>query len=170
MRCSLQYTLAYVLADVLALGSLSLLQGCSVFDVGAVIYYVGTTEQRQATAAMSQYSDSVVLGDHERATTFFDENAELTVEGQQTIVGRTSILAHLKSVGANKVLANDFKQTSIYVERKGFVQTGTYRQIVVTTQGATTTIEGKFDAEWVKRPDQGWLMRKLHLSPTMVTN
>ena len=170
MRCTLKYLLAFVLACVLALGSLTLLQGCSPIDVGAAIYYVATTEQRQVTMAMSQYSDSVVLGDHERATTFFDENAELTVEGQQAIVGKAGILAHLRSVGVNKVLANDFTQTSIFVERKGFVQTGTYRQIVVTAEGATTTVEGKFDAEWVKRPVQGWLMRRLHISPTKVTN
>ena len=166
----MRFTLSLLLAYVLALGSLTLLQGCSPFDVGAAIYYVATTEQREVTVAMSQYGDSVVLGDHERATTFFDANAELTVEGQQAIVGKAGILVHLKSIGTNKVLANDFKQTAIYPESVGFVQTGTYRQIVVTAEGATTTVEGKIEAEWVKRPAQGWLMRRLHISPTKVTN
>jgi len=171
MRCTLKYLLANVLAFVLAFGSLSLLQGCSPLDVaGGAVYYVARIEQREVTVAMSQYGDSVVLGDHEKTTAFFDENAELIVEGQQAIVGKAAILAHLNSVGTNRVLANDFKQTAIYPKSVGFVQTGTYRQIVVTSDGSTTTMEGKFDAEWVKHPSQGWLMRRLHTSPTLVAN
>jgi hypothetical protein len=170
MRFTLKYLLAYVLAFVLVSGSLSLLQGCSPFDVAGAIYYVATTDQREVTVAMSQYGDSVVLGDREKEAAFFDENAELTVEGQQAIVGRASILDHLKSVGANKMLANDFTQTAIYPESVGYVQTGTYRQIVVTAEGATTTEEGKFEAEWVKRPARGWSMRRLHTSPTVIAN
>ena len=139
-------------------------------EIGGAIYYVATTEQREVAVAMSQYGDSVVLGDHEKEAALFDENAELTVEGQQAIVGKAGIRTHLKSVGANKVLANDFKQTAIYPESVGFVQTGTYRQIVVTAEGATTMVEGKFEAEWVKRPVQGWQMRRLHLLPNKVTN
>jgi hypothetical protein len=136
------------------------------FDVAGAIYYVSTAEQRRVTVAMSQYGDSMVLGDHEKTVAFFDENAELNVEGQQAIVGKADILAHLKSVGANKkLLANDFMQTSIYPEHEALIQTGTYRQIVSSAEGATTTVEGKIEAAWVKRPDHGWLMRRLHISP-----
>jgi len=166
----MRFTLSLLLAYVLAFGSLSSLQGCSPFDALVVINYVSKAEQREVTVAMSQYGDSVVLGDHEKATAFFDEEAELAVEGQQAIVGKAGILVHLKSIGTNKVLANDFKQTAIYPESVGFVQTGTYRQIVVTVDGATTTVEGRFEAEWVKRPAKGWLIRRLHTSPTLVAN
>jgi hypothetical protein len=161
MRCNLKY--------ILALGSLSLLQGC-VSEVVSVIYYVGTADQRRVTVAMSQYSDSVVLSEPDKAIAFFDENAELSVQGQQTIVGKANILAHLKSLGPNKVLAYDFKETSITLHHEGFVQSGTYRQIVVTVEGAATTVEGTFEAEWVNPPARGWLMRRLQTSPTVVAN
>jgi hypothetical protein len=141
-----------------------------VFDVAGVAYYIGTAGQRRVTVAMSQFSDSVVLGDFEKAVNFFDENDELTVGGNETIVGKVNILSYLKSTEANKVLAYDFKQTSIAVRNVGFMQSGTYRRIAVNAEGAVNSVEGTFNAEWVSRPTGVWQMHRLRTSADVPKN
>jgi hypothetical protein len=141
-----------------------------VFDVPLAIYYIGTADQRRVTVALSQFSDSVVLGDFEKVINFFEENGELTVDGNETIVGKTNILDRLKSEKANKVLAYDFKQTSIAVQHDGFMQSGTYRRISVNAEGAANSVEGTFNAEWVSRPAGGWQMHMLRTAPAAAKN
>jgi hypothetical protein len=155
---------------LLAFGSLLFVQGCSVFDVVGVVYYIGTADQRRVSVALSQFSDSVVLGDFEKAVNFFEENGELIVEGNETIVGKANILGRLKSEKADKVLAYDFKQTSIAVQHDGFMQSGTYRRISVNAEGAANSVEGTFNAEWVSRPAGGWQMHMLRTAPAAAKN
>jgi hypothetical protein len=155
---------------LVALVFLMSVQACTIFDAFGVAYYIGTTEQRKITAALSQFSDSVVVGDFEKAANLFDENGEFSVDGKETIVGKANILSHLKSIDANRVVVYDFKQSSIELPHEGFRQIGTYRRIAVTADGTANTVEGRFIAEWVIRPAGFLLMHRLHMSPTVVAN
>jgi uncharacterized protein (TIGR02246 family) len=121
-------------------------------------------EESQVVAALARYRQLVIDVDPERLADMFDVDGELSHNDEKPYKGHETILKFLKSFTGFKVQAYELRASSTTVDADRATQTGTYRQTVLSPEGATLDAEGSFKAEWRHQPDGRWLLRLMHTS------
>lgn len=153
------FVLATALACSLGLG------GCGFIVIRSAKYAHGefTKEERAVDTALSRYRQLVVGREIDKVADMFDLTAELAVEEQAPVRGRDAIRAFLQSRGDEQVVEYELTPSTTTVSGASSSQRGTYRQTLRTPAGQETTVQGRFDAQWVRQANGPWLIRRLHV-------
>lgn len=151
--------LATALACALALS------GCGFIVIRSAKYAYGefTKDERAVDTALSKYRQLVVDRETDKIADMFDVASELAVEEQAPVLGRDAIRAYLQARGDDKVVEYELTPSTTTVSGANGSQRGTYRQKLRTPEGQETTVQGRFEAQWVRQANGPWLIRRLHV-------
>lgn len=155
---------------LVAVTSLALLQGC-VFAVihGTKYAYREYAKQDKAVnAALQQVQALRLSGDRARLAQLFDTSAEWSEVGATEIVGRDAILEMLLPPGAAPLSELRFTVTSTRMLADGAVQSGSYREAVPTSTGASAAGQGRFNVRWSHQADGRWTIARWRQAPNAV--
>ena len=86
-------------------------------------------------------------------------------QGQPPIVGRAAIEAFLQSFGSYKVLSHQMLVSSVVAQGSTVEQTGTYAQTVLTPEGRTLQVAGRFTAVWHQEQSGAWFIQSMRTAP-----
>jgi len=95
----------------------------------------------------------------------FEPSGFIAHQGQPPIVGRAAIEAFLQSFGSYKVLSHQMQVSSVVVLGRTVEQTGTYAQAVLTPEGRTLQVAGRFTAAWHQEQSGAWLIQSMRTAP-----
>lgn len=157
MRRTLVLTTA--LACALALG------GCGFIVIRSAKYAYGefTKDERAVDTALSRYRQLVVARETDKIADMFDVTSELAVDEHAPVLGRDAIRAFLQSRGDDQIVEYELTPSTTTVSGANGSQRGTYRQKLRTPAGQETTVQGSFEAQWVRQANGPWLIRRLHV-------
>ena len=95
----------------------------------------------------------------------FEPSGSMVHQGQPPVVGRAAIQAFLESFAGYKVLSHQMQVDSFVARGNAVEQTGTYAQAVLTPEGRTLGVAGKFAAVWRQEQDGTWLIQSMRTAP-----
>lgn len=143
------------------------LAGCGFVVIHSAKYVYGeyTKDERAVDSALSRYRQLVLDMETDKIVDMFDATAELAIEEQAPALGRDAIRSLLQARVDYKIVEYELTPSSTTVSGGSGNQRGTYRQKLRTPGGQDTTLQGRFEAQWVRQANGPWLIRRMHLSP-----
>lgn len=159
----MQRSLRLALLGLLAFGLAASQSGCGylVIHGSRVIYLDYKQQSSDVNAALARYRSHVLLGELAEAAEMFGADAEWTHDQQAPLVGRAAILGRFNAIADHKVVEYDITATDTRLIRDGALQTGTYRQKLMTPQGELVAARGEFEARWSHEPGNPWQIAKM---------
>ena len=143
----------------LAVTSLFILNACTSAPSALL------SSEAVATQRLAQYSELLQRQDSSAIAGMFEPAGSMAHLGQSPIVGRAAIQAFLESFASYKVLSHKMQITSAVAQGHTVQQTGMYAQSVLTPEGRTLRVGGKFTAVWQQEQDGQWLIQSLRTAP-----
>lgn len=102
---------------------------------------------------VSMHTDSIAL--------LYSPDGELG----EVAKGRDSISRFLKNFASFRVLSNHSETTRVAINGDSAVQNGHYTQVTVLPSKDTARLSGRFTANWIWIPNEGWRIKKMTTMP-----
>ena len=140
-----------------------------VLEVALCLAACGSPAPASSQAVVSQrlarYAELLHRQDAAALSGMFEPSGSMVHQGQPPVVGRAAIQAFLESFAGYKVLSHQMQVDSFVARGSTVEQTGTYAQAVLTPEGRTLEVAGKFAAVWRQEQDGTWLIQSMRTAP-----
>lgn len=114
--------------------------------------------QEEIESAMARYNQAIESMDADQIILTYTEDGNLG----DIANGRDSIKKFLSRFSGFKVLSNKTKTGNIILHKDTAFQVGEYHQIdIVPPKGDTTYANGFFEAIWIWKDKEGWLLKSM---------
>ena len=118
-------------------------------------------ENKEIEQAMQNYDRLIQKMNEDSIAMLYARDGDLG----QMAHGRDSIRKFLSAFKNYKVLSQSSATDSITLIDNSGVQTGKYRQVVITPKNDTVTVKGEFTSNWIWLNGEGWLIKKMETKP-----
>jgi uncharacterized protein (TIGR02246 family) len=112
--------------------------------------------------ALERYRVAVLELDIDRQVASFTEDAQLSLDGDSVVQGRTTIRALLQSQAGSKVVGYELRTAATRVQGPVAFQSGLYSERIISPQHETKIAKGVFEVDWARQPDGSWLISRWH--------
>jgi len=121
--------------------------------------------EAEVSQRLVRYAELLKQQDSTALSAMFEPSGFIAHQGQPPIVGRAAIEAFLQSFASYRVLSHQMQVSSVVTRGSTVEQTGTYAQAVLTPEGRTLQVTGRFTALWRQEQSGAWLVQSMRTAP-----
>lgn len=121
-----------------------------------------SAQQRALDQALERYRQLALRTDHRGLAQLFTEDARLSHGQEAGQQGRAQILRFLASFEGVQVKRYEMQTESTRIDAARARQQGRWQQTVLLPQGQVLDVGGRFEIDWRRGEDGGWLIERLH--------
>ena len=143
----------------------------TVFFIGSLV--LATESQAQthedslgAYKALRHYESLVARMESDSIASLFAADGQLMKSKSESLVGPAAVRSFLQSFSTYHVLQHRMDCDSLFFSGSRVVQSGTYWQKVRIPSGDTLTVDGRFQLEWQRSPNDIWRILRIRTVPT----